>query len=349
VDHGGTGDGGGGVDASGDSPATITDGGLDAKLDTGTNFCAWSHSKAEEMAQRACLWLGACAGNTGLNEYGTCYPTALLAYDCTLNPNQQVRAGALHAYWDALSRASSCSDVMAAIFGGKAPACSNSVASCGNDLTDGGFADIVTTCGDGGFTSAVNCQMLGYTCSQGVCTNGGAACTGANAGCTGNVLHSCQNVENAAGTGAAVTDVGRDCTNFGAGKCVADASSGAYGCVPNNAGGACTPSGTVACAPTGGSAFVAGCATGNVETVQCSGFGPTTTCSPDGGAWMASSRDLAGGCYDPSAVGGQATCSPSKALVDVAGPSGVVEVGCLDAGFSACAINVVTGKPFCPP
>jgi hypothetical protein len=346
VDHGGTGDGGHGVDAPADSPGP-GDAGHDAKVDTGTNFCSFTSAEAKAAAQRACLWLGACAGNTGLNEYGTCYPIALLAYDCSLNPDQEVRAGALHAYWDALAHATSCGDVMAAIFPAFVPLCTNPVASCGTDLAGGALlGDVVTICGDGGFTSAVNCQMLGYTCSAGTCTNGGAACTAPSAGCvgpSGNILHACQNVENAAGTGVALVDVGRDCTNFGAGKCVADASSGAYGCVPN-AGAACTPSAAVTCV----NGVVTACATGTFETIQCAGFDPTTKCNPDGG-WAASSRDLAGGCYNSASIGGgQGDCLGSGGFEDVAGPAGAVTVGCLDAGFAACAINPVTGEPYCP-
>ena len=105
---------------------------------TGTNFCTWSSATAQSRAEHACLWLGACAGNADLNEFGTCYPNALLAYDCILNPNQQVR-GPLHTYWDALWQATSCEDVLQAIFPQGVPLCTGSATGCGDGLPgDGG-------------------------------------------------------------------------------------------------------------------------------------------------------------------------------------------------------------------
>ena len=48
---------------------------------------------------------------------------ALLAYDCSANPNHPVR-GTARDLWDCLWRAKSCRDVDACIFpGGPAPAC----------------------------------------------------------------------------------------------------------------------------------------------------------------------------------------------------------------------------------
>jgi hypothetical protein len=290
-----------------------------------------------------------------LNEYGVCYTNARLAYDCSLNPNQRVR-GALYTYWDALSKATTCDDVLAAIFPAGVPVCTSSGASCGTDLTDGGrYANVVVACGDGGFSSAVNCQMRGYSCVSGVCGNGGAACTATpTASCAGNTLRSCQLVEIDAGSATGWVDVGRDCTNFGGGNCVQQAATGAYGCLPNDPNDAsipCAPSPAVSCTPLdGGGGFVTGCASGYQENVPCSAFATGTTCNPDGG-WAASSRDLVGGCFNPAVLrllAGDGTCTAGGGFTDNAGASGPVQVDCPDSGgFEECRYNA-TGEPYCP-
>lgn len=320
--------------------------------DSGTNFCAWDSAMAQASAQHACLWLGACAGNAGLNAYGTCYPNALLAYDCELNPNQQVR-GALHAFWDALWHATSCKEVLRAVFPAGVPKCVSGSNICGNDLPDADvYRNVAVACAAGAFASAVNCQMAGYTCSSGVCTNGGAACKGsATAGsCAGSVFHSCQFIENnpEAGTRYAVVDVGKDCTDFGAGSCVVDSDSGIGGCQPNDASTPCTPSSHAACA-TGDPTSVTGCATGHLETLHCPEFGPGAACSVIDGGWFASGDDLTQGCYNPAhnGYGKPSACGPG--IVETyAGPAGYVLADCLDAGLDGGCV-VTSSGPRCRP
>jgi hypothetical protein len=346
VDHGGTGDGG--RDGGGSTDGSVGPDAGDAGVDSGTDFCtAWTPAVAASHAEQACRLLGACVGNFDLNEYGVCYTNARLAYDCSLNPNQHVR-GALHAYWDALSKATSCGGVLDAIFPAGVPTCASS--GCGA----GSYGNVVTICADGGgFTSAVNCQMRGYTCVAGVCGNGGSPCTGAGESCggaKGNTLRACQTVENEAGTGTVMVDVGRDCTNFGGGNCVQ--SGGTAGCLPNDASAPCAPSSSVTCALTDGGAVVTGCASGFPETIPCSAFAAGTTCDPDGG-WAAASQDLAGGCFNGSVLGVHAgatgKCMPSGGFQDNAGPNGVTSVACVGVGFidGGCVYSA-TNEPYCP-
>ena len=343
MDHGGTVDGGRDGKGGTDAPIGTPDTGADA---TNPTFCGLSPTTAASYAEHACRLLGACAGNFDLNEYGVCYTNARLAYDCALNPSLQVR-GALYTYWDALSKATTCGDVLGAIFPAGVLACT--ISGCGA----GSNSSIVTICADGGgFTSAVNCQMRGYTCAAGACGNGGSPCGGqVQAGCGGNTLRACQTVENEAGTGTVVLDVGRDCTNFGGGNCVENGSIA--GCLPNDAAAACAPSSAVACTLTDGGAVVTGCASGYPETIPCSAFTEGTTCNPDGG-WAAASQDLVGGCFNGSVLGVHAgatgKCMPGGGgFQDNAGPNGVTSVACVGVGFidGGCVYSA-TGEPYCP-
>jgi hypothetical protein len=319
-------------------------------VDAGTNFCAWSAETAQASAEHACLWLGACAGTASLNAYGTCYPNALMAYDCTLNPNQQVR-GELHAFWDALWQARSCDDVLHAIFPGGPPSCPSGATVCGDALTGAdASSSVAVACGGGGFASAVNCQMAGHTCASGACTNGGPSCDAAvtpTPSCSGSVFHKCQAIENnpEAGTTYVVVDVGKDCAYFGAGSCVVDTAAGIGGCEPNDASTSCTLGLYATCAP-GDPTWVAGCATGHLETLRCPRFGVSAGCSIDGG-WFASSDDLVQGCYNP-AHNGYSThsyCGPTY-FETYAGPAGIVQPDCLDAGLTG-GCTVTSNGPYC--
>ncbi len=344
------------VDAGRDAAHDAHDAGVDAPrpVDAGTDFCAWSADTAASHAVYACLWLGACAGNPGLNEFGTCYPNALMAYNCALNPNQRV-TGPLHTYWDALWQASSCDAVLAAVFAGRAPTCGEraDASAAGGVMgcvatSDGGGASVATVCIDGGLAAAVHCDMEGYRCIEGSCTNGGSPCSQPTAAsCTGNVFHSCQNVPNEAGTIEVVVDVGKDCSHFGAGKCVlAENESG--GCLPNDAGQKCTASAIAD--PCSGADTVTGCATGYEESLYCAGFGPATACSGVGNRVVSSSQ-LAAGCYNPmnNGFGDMMTgCAGLTAFYDYAGPAGAVEIYCADAGLGSCDQNAVGGfRPYC--
>jgi len=331
----------GGHDAGGDGGGAIDSG--PPPMDAGTDFCTFSSAQAAAYAQKACLWLGACVSNADLNEYGKCYPLALEAYDCTLNPNQRVREGALHTFWDGLWHAGSCADVEKA--NGVPPSCTPSITGC-TSARDGGATDLVVACTDGGnrYAKLVNCEMAGYTCNIGACTNSPLSCSGgASGGCNGNVLHSCQHVEIDSGTATAYVDIGRDCTNFGAGSCFSQGSIA--GCLPGNSVSTCDASTSVTCT---GDATAAGCATGHPETIQCEHFGLGSTCYPPGGGWASSGRDLAGACFNGSVIGIPVTVGCEGANVDDnGGPSGALSVDCPDAGFGGCTISA-TGAPYCP-
>ena len=326
-------------------------------LDAGTDFCTkYNSTTAAAAAAHACFWLTGCGGSVDLNEFGTCYPNALRAYDCALNPNQKVR-GALHAYWDVLATATSCEQVYAAVFGQTPPACTNASAVCGSDLVDGGmaFGNVLVQCMSNTLISAVNCSMAGYVCSE---SAGACAVPKSNSGpcqdagvpasvCQGGVFHSCQTVENNPGVEppTVVVDVGRDCTNFGAGVC--SVAGGGAGCVPNDAGATCTPSTQAAC---GDGGVVTGCATGHLEVLNCPLFGGGSACAIGPEGWYASSSDLTRGCYNPSQngfTGAFDDCVGENSFSDYAGPCGSVDVTCpMDAGFDDCVLG--HEHPYCP-
>jgi len=86
---------------------------LEAGVDAGTDFCAWSDEVARQNAAHACAWLGACESPLGRNAFGSCMFEALLAYDCAANPDHRAK-GKAHALWDRLWQANSCEAVNAA-------------------------------------------------------------------------------------------------------------------------------------------------------------------------------------------------------------------------------------------
>ena len=59
-----------------------------------TDFCKASSATARTRATHACAWLGACSVPFDQNAFGQCMIDAILAYDCTTNPNHAVNAGA---------------------------------------------------------------------------------------------------------------------------------------------------------------------------------------------------------------------------------------------------------------
>ena len=91
----------------------------------GTDFCSWSPAQARDNATHACAWLGACESPLGHDAFGPCMVDALLAYDCTANPNHPSR-GKGHTFWDCLWQVGSCADVTACVFPGGAPTCGDS-------------------------------------------------------------------------------------------------------------------------------------------------------------------------------------------------------------------------------
>ena len=113
--------------------------GLGAGRPFPADFCAWSTETARTNASRACAWLGACAGPVGDNAFGPCVVRALLAYDCAANPDRRLRPGPAHDLWDHLWRASSCADVLGALFPPRTivscAASSSTYAACAGETT----------------------------------------------------------------------------------------------------------------------------------------------------------------------------------------------------------------------
>src|ERR1700722_3366497 len=143
--------------------------------DAGTDFCSFTPAQAVANAQHACAWLGACETPKGNNAFGTCMFDALLAYDCSANPNHLVR-GKAHALWDCLWQVGTCADVTRCVFpGGSATCQGGDFVACGNGGGVQANADVRIECVNG-MAVGENCALTGQTCSS---SDGGASCTGA--------------------------------------------------------------------------------------------------------------------------------------------------------------------------
>jgi hypothetical protein len=243
-----------------DDASALSDG---AGGDAGTDFCAsFGPIDAVSHAQHACAWLGACETPKGNNAFGTCMFDALLAYDCSANPNHLVR-GKEHALWDCLWQVQTCTDVARCVFPAGTPPCQwNGVnfTACGNAKGLQGNADVRIECldVDGGLAVGENCALAGQTCSAG---DGGASCTGAAGfGCQQSACASPQ-VQLCSGN----VDVGLDCGGFPAED---DGGAQWVACLPDGDAGAeagCTPSRQVTCA----NGYASSCPTGAPEYVYC--------------------------------------------------------------------------------
>jgi hypothetical protein len=239
-----------------------------------TNFCAWSHDEASRHALHACAWLGACESPMGGNAFGACYFRALLAYDCTANPNHKAK-GAAHRLWDCLQQVKTCGDVDTCIFGEAAP----SVCGKGGVYTGCamGNPDVRVFCTDGGvppFARAVgaeNCALWGQTCAP---TSGGTACAGEPTGractgqptreCDGTSLHWCVEGDD----GGVSVDRGIACASNGAMDCGGYPSKDSplwIACKPESDGAACEPDASAAC--NDGGAIM--CPSGVTEALDC--------------------------------------------------------------------------------
>jgi hypothetical protein len=249
------------------SIAGCTDAGatVESSVDAGTDFCTWPEGQAQQSAEHACAWLGACETPMGRNAFGSCMFEALLAYDCTANPNHPVREKA-HQLWDCLWQAGSCADVDTCIFPSKPQQCGTNGTACGTAASgSANNYDVRVECVDGGSTHGENCALWGQTCAS---TGNGGYCAG-NAGaaglacngqeCTGSVIHWC----------ADGGDFGIDCASNGAGSCSGfptPSNANWVACRPLADGGACTPDASAGCS--GG--IATSCPAGVLETIDCS-------------------------------------------------------------------------------
>jgi hypothetical protein len=231
-----------GLDASAPGCPPPEGGRMDARRDAADaaplDFCSLSQAEALEMATHACAWLGACSVPFDQNAFGPCVHAAILAFDCAANPNQPIAPGPLHDLWQALGSATSCAEVSQAI--------NPDNASC--DTTGFGCAgSVAVECFDGGGGGAESCLMEGRVCAgAGSCVPKGALSTCKKSKCELGVLHDCEGS----------SDLGYDCTNFGAGLCV-----------ESDAGASCQPKGSHTCAET----FDVTCSSGGSVARACPG------------------------------------------------------------------------------
>jgi hypothetical protein len=292
----------------------------EASVEAGpTDFCAWSSAQARFEAQHACAWVGACESPMGDNAFGACMFQALLAYDCTANPNHRVH-GKAHDRWDCLWRANSCADVHACVFSGVSVQCNGtSGTGCLNPGTAGGGSDVRIECVDGGAPHGENCAMWAQTCAtdgtQGACagSSGGLSCMQGQDTCTNRQLHSCP----------AGRDIGIDCSDNGAGQCngFPPGASQWVACIPEGDSGTCVPS-TV---PTGGVALP--CPTGIREEIDCQ-----TLLQADSGSGSCNPQDAA------PAFDWTSACVASPPVPPCDGDAGDFCEG--DAGLVSCARGV---------
>jgi hypothetical protein len=291
-----------------------------------TNFCEWDAGAALGGAEHACALLGACELPLGQNAFGPCMVAALLAYDCTANPNREIiETSPLHAYWDALWQAKSCADVDRIVFPGagaadKVPLCSNGggFVTCGIAYDGGDNSTVRVECDEAGArTHGENCLAQGRTCDQGLCT--GIAkhqCT--VTGCVGSQLSDC----NAAGV-----DLGTDCALVGNGLCETTDAGPACGSTDPSP---CSPSSAVTCDDAG---FATGCASGTVETLDCTTLTGSGSCTPGPASppWDLSSACAAdgGACPLDSCVGNAVvSCSQGSTFT----------VSCTSLGLGPCTM-----------
>ena len=306
----------------GDDSSALSDAGPTAFP---ANFCAWDPETARANAQRACAWLGACAGPIGDDAFGPCFVRAMLAYDCAANPNRPLAPGTpVHDFWDRLWRAASCSDVRGALFASNViPACVVSPSAYENCFFDSGTL-ISCRADDGGPPSTAgveSCWALGKTCasigSSVACAGSSTACSGDDAGtwCSGTQLHDCE-------PDAGPFDQGSDCASFGE-TCVAGSPSA---CAAN--GESCPPSAQLRC---NGDVAI-GCPSGFSEQVDCAAIlGTTGSCNADaaGRPW-----DVARACT----VDGE-PCPPDSCtgtLLASCARGAALNVDCTAVGFASC-------------
>lgn len=239
--------------------------------DAGTDFCGFTPALALANAQHACAWLGACETPMGSNAFGTCMFDALLAYDCSANPNHAVR-GKAHALWDCLWQVNNCADVTRCVFPGGPLTCSDGgvdFTSCGNDglgQVQANASVRIECSGNGSSAVGENCALIGQTCAS---SGAGAVCAGdsPDAGC----IDGCIGGSHVSWCGSDGVDVGLDCASNGAGACggfPTAADAGWVACLPGgvDVDASCTPTLQVSCTSDG---YASSCPAGVPESVYC--------------------------------------------------------------------------------
>jgi hypothetical protein len=301
------------------------------------DFCAWSTDVARANASHACAWLGACASPIGDDAFGDCVVRARLAYDCAANPNRRLRAGAAHDVWDHLWRASSCADVLGALFPPRTvascAASSSAYAACAGETT-------LVSCAvdDAGSTITAgveSCAARAQTC---VVANGGAVCAGSPSPCAVEAGTSCTTstqLQDCETGDAGAIDLGVDCTSVGAGACVAGAPAA---CAATGDAG-CAPSTTVTCDSNG---VATACPSGVVEAVDCRALLGAASCDPtgEGRAWDVARACTAGTCASDSCQG---------TMLASCGRGVTFRIDCATVGLGACRLGALSGRAACAP
>jgi hypothetical protein len=304
---------------------------------TSVDFCTWDSGTAHANATHACAWLGACRSPMGDtdrtfargNAFGACMISALLAYDCSLNPNRRPKAATL-AFWECMANAKTCGDVQHCVqptgtdckSPGNFTACYPAVGATGR----------LECTSEGGTAFGENCAAWGQTCASdpnnsfGVCAAGpgdaGTSCS--LPGCTGTRLDWCPE---------AGTNVGVDCDNYGAQKCIATPTDGGVlpACQAEKAG-ACSPTLPVSCSASKAS----GCPSGVGETVDCNALLGAPSCHvPEGGVapvpW-----DISSMCYVDPAQCSVDTCNGNQVVACERGATFTVD--CASVGLGTCRL-----------
>jgi hypothetical protein len=309
-----------------------------------TDFCAWSPTQARRNAEHACAWLGACETPMGRNAFGTCMVQALLAYDCSANPDHRSK-GTAHDSWDCLWQTKACADVDKCVFPKGPQSCAggggNSTA-CGTaaDPTANNFS-VRIACGQGGApsgsrASGENCSLWGQTCAAAGTV---AACAGSDAGlacsqdeCFGSTLHWC----------AGGRDVGIDCASNGAQQCggFPTANSASWvACLAESDAGACEPDASATCS----NGTAVSCPSGVLERIDCQDLlGMSNACSP---MRLEPPFDWTGPCIATAAKCASDSCDAGTITGCARGAPFLLD--CAAQGLGAC--QMVTTDITAPP
>ncbi len=317
-----------------DGGAVVADSGSPGSADASTDFCAWDAGTAQQVAVRACAWLGACAGAIADDAYGPCLLRATLAYDCSANPARPVM-GAAHAYWDCLSKVASCGDVEACLepsgTRGKCSTTATGYAGCEGSTNPATFIACDAGAATGTAPAAIeSCAAFGQACfSSGL----GASCSGSPTACTtpgtscgdDGGLHDCD-------PDGGVLDFGVSCASFGAGQCVT-LPSGSAACLAAGQP-SCAASSAVSCDTNG---VATGCPSGVPELVTCPAV-PGLACNPTapGRPW-----DVSRACYTGPC--GTDSCSADRETLTSCVRGATVSLDCAKQGLGPCALATYPG------
>lgn len=297
-------------------------GGGDADAAEATlDFCAWTPTEARKRADRACAWLGACAGPLGDSSFGRCVVRALSAFDCSFNPGLRPTGGT-HALWSCLAQVESCADVDACLYEGRPPPECAPVPSGSFTACAGAFRVECANPQRGRATGLEPCALEGRSCVR---------IDESRASCAGHDGNACASPPTCNGTFAvecttAGLDRGRDCAGIGSGTCVASSTTAA--CAPIAGAPACSGGQEVVC----DGSVATSCVGGKKVSFDCSRIGAPCDTSepvPPSDAVMAcADRTSAGRCTGPDTCSGDTLRSCANGVA--------MTVACSSVGLGPC-------------